>query len=93
MGKFLISILSVIFISNTCFAEALVLSDVIKEAREAQMKKELLQNNKAMKPVKNDCVSQSNSMDTYNQIKNQTAKLQNEQTAEEKLNINEIKSN
>ena len=90
MGKFFISIFTVIVLTNSCFAEALVLSDVIREAREVQMKKELPENNTAVKPVKNDCVSQSDNVGKYNQTNSQ---MHYEKSAEEKLNVEEIMKN
>jgi len=76
MGKVLVFILIMILQINTCIAAELELSDVIKEAREAQFRQ-------AAKP---DDIQKN-----VQQVKNEIKKQQTcEQNAAEKINPQEI---
>lgn len=75
MRKFLVYIIICLSLGNCCFAaEALILSDVIREAKEAQLRQAAEEKLNNLTPVKN----------------NEKIPVQYEQNASEKINLNEI---
>ncbi len=76
MRKFCVIILNFLLLTNICFAQDLVLSDVIREAREAQLKQQAMQKTEmAMQPVKNNCSCNSMNEEKYTKTKNNTAQF------------------
>ena len=76
MKKFFLIIVSILVLSNCCFAQGLVLSDVIREAREAEMKQLAIKKAEEvmLKPVKNDNLNKQSTIQSVDVKQNSEIK-------------------
>ena len=91
MTKFLLVLLSFFALCDSCYAQKLELSDVIREAREIEMKKSLLdeEQKNMIQPVKN----QTEKADIKeNSLKMQSFSENLEKNLEDRVNVKEIKN-